>query len=166
MKPIKFFLASLMTSVILLNACTGAQAALITQGKKVQFHYKLYVNKQLIDSTENKAPLAFVYGDGTIIPELARQMRGLKTGDKKAIFIKADQAYGQPNPEAFREIPKTLLPKGMKPQEGQVFQFTAENGSQLPGMVWKVNAHTVLINLNHPLAGQDLTFEIEIVSIE
>ena len=146
---------------------TYAQAEIIiAQGKKVKFHYKLYVNDQFVETTENTGTIDYVDGDGTIIPELARQMQGLRVSDTKVIQLKAEQAYGQSNPIAFREISKTLLPQGVEPREGQVFQFTAENGSQLPGIIWKVYPHTVLVNLNHPLAGQDLAFEVKIVSIE
>jgi len=144
----------------------AAEGLAISNGRTVKFHYKLYINEQFVDSTEGKEPVQYVQGEGTIIPSLARQMLGLMAGDKKIILVKAEDAYGAANVAAMREIPKTLLPPDVEPKEGQVFRFQMENGSQLPGTIWKVGEDTVFVNLNHPLAGQDLTFEVKIISVE
>ena len=90
----------------------------------------------------------------------------MKKGDKKTITVKAKDAYGEPNPELVREMPKGPVPEGMKLEKGAVVYLKTPDGQPFPARIVDVQEETVKVDLNHPLAGQDLTFEVEIVDIE
>jgi len=134
------------------------------KAKKIKFHYtgKLE-NGEKFDSSEGKEPLEFEPGKKMIIPGLEKELVKLKKGDKKSITVKADEAYGQPRKDLVKEIPKGPLPEGMKLEKGTVIYLRTPEGHPFPVKVEDVKEKTVVLDMNHPLAGKTLIFDVEIL---
>jgi len=139
---------------------------MIETGKKVKLDYTLTVGGEVIDTSIGKEPLAYTSGDGTIIPGLDSQMRGLQIGEERTVFVEPKDAYGEVDPKAFRELPKSFFPQGFEPQNGMVLEMKAEDGSVFPASIREVKDSTVVLDFNHPLAGQTLQFDVKIVAVE
>lgn len=130
----------------------------------VSFHYTLKNSAgEQLESSVGSEPLMYLEGVGQIIPGLEEAIKALKAGDKKTITVKAAEAYGEVEPEMIVEIPKERLPK-QDVQVGDRFHADAGDGHAQVVQVTKVTDTHVTIDGNHPLAGQDLTFEVEIDS--
>ena len=138
----------------------------IQKGKEVSFDYTLTVEGQIIDSSQNKEPLTYVHGEGKIIPGLARQLEGMKIGDKKDIPVNPEEAYGEINPNAFQEVPKSKLPGNVEPRIGMTLQANAPDGRSQLVRITEVKDDSIVIDMNHPLAVKKLNFQIEVVSIK
>jgi peptidylprolyl isomerase len=140
---------------------------MIKEGSKVKFHYKGTLKSgEVFDNSEGREPLQFEVGKGMIIPGLEKEMKGMKKGDKKKITVKAKDAYGEPKKELIREMPKGPVPEGMKLEKGAVVYLKTPDGQPFPAKIVDVKGETVKVDLNHPLAGQDLTFEVEIIEVK
>ena len=138
---------------------------MIENGKKIKIHYTLTVDGTVVDSSEGQDPLHYTHGMGEIISGLERQLLGLNIGDKREITVSPEEGYGFEDPEAFVEVPREKLPEGdIVP--GMQFLMTRQDGSKVPVTVSNVDEESVVLNLNHPLAGKELIFTIEIVGIE
>ncbi len=170
----KRFMKQLITAILVIFACivnitayaTEEGDKMISTGKKVAFAYTLTVDNEIVDSSEGRDPLNYVQGSGQIIPGLDRQMEGLKIGEEKTITVLPEEGYGQVNPEALKEVPKKMLPQGLEPHVGMYLQLQGPNGQSLPVKVSEVKNESVILDLNHPLAGKTLNFQVKIVSIE
>lgn len=136
------------------------------KGDKVKVHYtgKL-VDGSVFDSSVEREPLEFELGAGMMIAGFDKAVHGMKVGDKITTNIVADEAYGQKNDEMVIEVPKAQLPEDLKPEVGQQLAMQQPNGQSIPVVVTKVEDQTVEIDANHPLAGKDLVFDIELVEI-
>lgn len=136
------------------------------KGDKVKVHYtgKL-VDGAVFDSSVEREPLEFELGAGMMIPGFDKAVHGMKVGDKITTNIAADEAYGQKNTEMVIEVPKEQLPEDLKPEVGQQLAMQQPNGQSIPVVVTKVEDEKVEIDANHPLAGKDLVFDIELVEI-
>ena len=138
----------------------------IKEGSKVKFHYKgTLKSKEVFDNSEGREPLEFEVGKSMIIPGLEKEMMGMKKGEKKSIKVVAKDAYGEPKKEMVREVPKGPVPEGMKLEKGIMLHLKTPEGQPFPAKVVEVKEETVVLDLNHPLAGQDLTFNVEIVEV-
>jgi FKBP-type peptidyl-prolyl cis-trans isomerase SlyD len=144
----------------------GGDDMAIEDGKKVTFEYTLTVDGEVVDSSKDHAPLEYIHGSGQIIPGLANQLEGLKKGDEKEVAVPPEEAYGQVNPEAFREVPKEELPKEVKPEVGMLLQAQTSEGQVIPAKITEVKEDSIILDLNHPLAGKTLNFEVVILSVE
>ena len=147
------------------NIVKGADG-MIETGKTVKFNYTLTVKGQTVDSSEGKEPLEYVQGEGKIIKGLETQMEGLKAGDKKAITVGSEDAYGIVDQRAIVEIPKNQLGEEVTPQPGMMLQLTTADGKPLAGMISEVKDAVVVVDFNHPLAGKELLFDIEVVEVK
>jgi len=136
------------------------------KGDKVKVHYTGKLNDgSVFDSSVDREPLEFEVGAGMMIAGFDNAVVGMKVGDKKTANITADEAYGQKNDEMIVEIPKTQLPEDLTPEVGQQLGMQQPNGQSIPVVVTKVEDSTIEIDANHPLAGKDLVFDIELVEI-
>ncbi len=131
---------------------------------KVHYHGKL-TNGETFDSSEGRAPLEFEVGGGMVIKGFDEGVTGMKVGDKKTVNIPFDQAYGPRNAEMLVEFPKDRFPKDMELEVGLSLMMTDGSGQQFPVVVTEVKEEVVVLDANHPLAGQDLVFDIELVEI-
>ena len=136
------------------------------QGDTVKVHYSgTLADGTVFDSSEGRDPLQFTLGSGQIIPGFERAVEGMSPGDKTTTTIPSDQAYGAHQAEAVLSVPLDRMPPDLNPQVGQQLQMQGQNGQPIPVRVTEVTAETVTIDANHPLAGKDLTFAIELVEI-
>ena len=162
--------AVLAVLVVSLSGCVEPKqekaAVIIKDGSQVSFDYTLTVDGKVVDTSEGKQPLQYVQGQGKMIPGLTRQLEGLKQGDEKDITISPREAYGEINPDAFREVPRDQMPQDMTPEVGMVVQISNNQGQSAPVRISQVKEDSVTIDLNHPLAGKTLDFHVKIVSVE
>jgi FKBP-type peptidyl-prolyl cis-trans isomerase 2 len=138
----------------------------IENGKKVKFHYTLTVDNQVVQTSEGQQPLAYTHGSGEIIPGLAVELEGMNEGEEKSVSVSAENAYGKVNPDAFKELPKSSLPEGLEPKKDMTLQAHTPEGQEIPVRVSEIKEDSIVIDLNHPLAGKDLKFDVKVVSIE
>jgi len=138
----------------------------IQSGSQVAFDYTLTVDGKVVGSSEGKGPLEYTQGDGKLLPGLAKQMEGLKVGDEKQIELKPEEAYGSRNPQAFQEVPNTNLPIGLRPEVGMILEARDKDGKSFPARITEVKQDSILVDLNHPLAGKTLYFKVKIVSVK
>jgi len=127
-----------------------ADPAAIENGKKVKFDYTLKVDGEIFESSIGRKPLEYTAGEGKLVSGLADQMNGLRVGDEKTIIVKAEDGYGQQDPKAFLEVPKSSLPPEIEPKVGLILQVNAPNGDSLPAPISEVKKDTVVLNLNRP----------------
>jgi FKBP-type peptidyl-prolyl cis-trans isomerase 2 len=138
---------------------------MIKEGSKVKAHYTgRLTNNEVFDTSlmDGREPLEFTVGEGNLIQGFESGIMGLNTGDKKTIEILPEEAYGQYRDDMVMVVPKTNTPEGV--QEGQTLQANI-NGEIFPFMVRQVNENDVVLDANHPLAGQTLIFEVEILEV-
>ncbi|MDZ4675921.1 MAG: peptidylprolyl isomerase [Oligoflexia bacterium] len=130
----------------------------------VSFHYTLKDKTgQTIEESQKSAPVMYLEGSGQIIPGLEAAMKQLKVGDKKEIFVVSDQAYGPRDPNLIVTLPHSQLPKGDKIEVGQQFRGESGDGHNQIFTVVEVTGTDVKMDGNHPLSGQDLTFNVEVL---
>ncbi|MEQ8308211.1 MAG: peptidylprolyl isomerase [Hoeflea sp.] len=116
------------------------------------------------DSSEGREPLEFEIGSGQIISGLDREVQGMKVGDKQTITVPADDAYGAHDAAKVQQVPRSALPAEVEPQEGMQLQARTPQGP-VALIVTSVGEQEVTVDANHPLAGKDLVFDIEMVDI-
>lgn len=135
-------------------------------GDKVRVHYKGTLDSgEVFDSSYEGEPLEFVLGEGKLIPAFEKAVDGMEVGEKKEIKIPYQEAYGEKRQELMLDVPKTELPEGLDPQIGMQFQLNTPTGQTIVAELVEVKEDSVVLDANHPLAGKDLNFEIELVEI-
>lgn len=139
----------------------------VKNGDSVKVHYTgMLDDGTVFDSSEGREPLTFTVGSGQTIKGFNDAVIGMKEGEEKKIHIPAADAYGEKNPQLLRKIAKNLLPADREPQIGMVLGLVRADGMQTEARIVEVHAEDITIDLNHPLAGKDLTFTVKIVAIE
>ena len=135
-------------------------------GDNVTVHYtgKLTTGEQF-DSSNGRDPLGFTIGAGQMIKGFDAALPGMAIGDKKTITIVAAEAYGETNPEAIIQFPKINVPADMVLEPGMPLTLTDQNGHPVQVVVVEVQEDIIVLDANHELAGKDLVFDIELVSI-
>jgi peptidylprolyl isomerase len=140
-----------------------AQAQL---GDTVQVHYTgKFTNGTTFDSSQDRDPLEFTLGEGEIIPGFEQAIMGMQPGESKTETIAAAQAYGPHRSELLITVERQEFPEDLQPHVGQRLQMTQTNGAAVPVVVTDVSTSQVTLDANHPLAGQDLVFDITLVAI-
>ena len=138
---------------------------MITQGSTVEVHYTgRFLDGEVFDSSEGKDPLQFQIGSGQIIPGFENALMGKGIGEKVSVTIAPEQAYGQIREDLVVEVPTDKMPGPV--EVGQLLQADGGDGGVVQVIVKEVKEDVVIIDGNHPLAGQDLVFDIEVVSIQ
>ena len=143
-----------------------ADHAVVADGKTVSFDYTLTVDGAVVDSSQGKKPLQYVQGQKKIISGLEKQLTGLKIGDEKKIVVPAEEAYGKIDPKAVQEVDRASIPKDIPLTVGTILEATDPAGHTFPAKVTAIKEKTVMLDLNHPLAGKELTFQVKIVDIK
>ena len=138
---------------------------MISEGKVVKLDYVLRVNDQIVDSSEGKAPMKYTHGQKMIIPGLESKLVGMKAGDKKKIIIGPEDAYGVIDQKAIIEVPTDQLGEDVTPEVGMILQMTGDSGQPIPGKIVEIKETSITVDVNHPLAGKELLFEVEIVEV-
>ncbi len=138
----------------------------IKNGDTVKVHYTGTLdNGEVFDSSLQRDPLQFTLGQGQLIPGFEKAVLGLEVGDVTTANIPSAEAYGEHNSQMEVTVEKAQLPEGMTPEVGMQLQLNQPDGQPIPCVVTKIEGEMVTIDANHPLAGKDLTFNIEIVEI-
>jgi peptidylprolyl isomerase len=131
---------------------------------KVHYHGKL-TNGETFDSSAGRAPLEFEIGSGSVIKGFDEGVTGMAVGDKKTINIPAQEAYGPHNPEMVIDMPKDRFPEDMKLEQGMPLMMSNGSGQNFQVVVTEIREESVMLDANHPLAGKDLVFDLELVEI-
>ncbi len=135
-------------------------------GDTVQIHYTGRLDDNTVfDSSAGKSPLEFKLGSGEVIQGFDDAITGMRIGEKKTTSIPADKAYGQHQAEMVMEVERDQFPSEIVPEMGQKIQLEQPNGQEVIVVVIAVNDTKVTLDANPPLAGQDLTFDLELVEI-
>lgn len=136
------------------------------QGDKVKVHYHGTLRTgETFDSSEGREPLEFTVGSGQVIKGFDEGVKGMSVGEKKTVEIPVGDAYGEKSQELIIEFPKEQFPSDMTPEVGQQLMMSNGSGQSFPVIIKEVREDSVLLDANHPLAGQELVFDIELVEI-
>ena len=140
----------------------------IKSGDTVAIHYTgTLADGSTFDSSDGREPLEFVVGSGQIIPGLDKALPGMSVGDKKVVEIPCAEAYGEINPANRQAIPREQIPADIPLELGLTLQMQSQDGQHaMPVTVVELSDTVVTLDANHMLAGKDLTFAIEVMSIK
>ena len=147
-------------------ALTSDAAATVAEGREVGIRYTVILeNGSIADTNEDGEPLTFTQGSGQILPALEAAISGLSVGGRKEVKLAAKDAYGEIRADMLKEIPIDRIPEGSREVDA-VVQATRFDGQKQPVRVAEVREEIIILDFNHPLAGEDLTFDIEVLSID
>lgn len=136
------------------------------KGDKVKVHYHgRLTSGETFDKSEGRDPLEFEVGGGMVIKGFDEGVSGMAVGEKKTITIPFDEAYGPRNPEMLIEVPKERFPQDLELEVGMPLGMSDGQGQQMQVIVAEIRPEVVLLDANHPLAGHDLVFDLELVEI-
>jgi FKBP-type peptidyl-prolyl cis-trans isomerase 2 len=140
--------------------------AQVKNGDKIKVHYhgKL-TSGETFDSSAGREPLEFEVGSGMVIKGFDDGVTGMSVGEKKTINIPYNEAYGPRNPEMVIEMPKERFPQDMELEVGMPLMMSDGQGQQFQVTIVEIRDTVVMLDANHPLAGQDLIFDLELVEI-
>ena len=136
------------------------------RGDTVKVHYTGKLSDDTVfDSSRNGDPLEFTIGAGEVIPGFEQAVVGMAPGETRTTMITSDMAYGDYDEDMLLEVDRAQLPAGVEPAVGQQYQMVNPDGEAMVVTVTDVSPGAVTLDANHPLAGQDLTFDIQLVEI-
>ncbi|MEW6651766.1 MAG: peptidylprolyl isomerase [Chloroflexota bacterium] len=139
--------------------------AVVADDVVVTMAYTLSIKNEVIDSSDDSDPLIFLQGYRNIIPGLERELYGLKVGDIRKITVSPQDAYGDVDPEAFMDVARNEFPKDIPLDIGTELEIRDEDDEVMLATVHEVTKDSVRLNFNHPLAGETLHFDIEILEL-
>ena len=122
-------------------------------------------NGDVFDSSEGRLPLEFQTGAGQLIKGFEDAVMGMSINEKKEFTLKPEDAYGMRDDNRMHDFPRSELPADVEPKVGDTMTFSSAEGQQIPARLIKMNDENLTFDLNHPLAGESLTFAIEVVSL-
>lgn len=135
-------------------------------GNTVKVHYTGKLDDGMVfDSSKERDPLEFTIGSGQLISGFEQAILGMFEGDKKSVKIPANEAYGDHKSELIINVDKSMFPENIDPQEGLQISLKSPNGALVNATITSVEDESVTLDANHPLAGKDLNFDIELVEI-
>jgi len=136
------------------------------QGDTVKVHYRGRLEDGFeFDTSVGGEPLVFMIGSGEVIQGFEEAATGMAVGELKTFTIAPEQGYGAYKDELVVEMPADSFPEDIVPEVGMTLKLVDENGEEIPVVVIEVNEETVTLDANHPLAGKELTFDIEVLGI-
>jgi FKBP-type peptidyl-prolyl cis-trans isomerase SlyD len=135
----------------------------IANGNVVGIDYSLHLGDgRVVDASSPGEPLTYLHGEGQIVPGLESALEGLDVGDQKKVVVTPGDGYGDHDPRGIQEVPKDAFPAGFDPQVGMELTAEGPNGEPVPFTIREVRPQTILIDLNHPLAGKTLHFDVTV----
>jgi FKBP-type peptidyl-prolyl cis-trans isomerase SlyD len=151
---------------ILRSAEKAKQEKVVKDGSVVSLQYSLSEEDgKLIESNKGKDPLKYTHGSKQIVPGLEKELTGMKVGGEKRVTVKPQDGYGVVNSKAFQEVPKEQIPaNGLK--LGATLAAKGPHGQEIPVRVHEIKEKTVVLDLNHPMAGKTLLFDVKILDIQ
>ena len=164
------FLAALMAACLLATVAPGAEKPkddrTVKDGMMVSVEYTLKGSDgKVIESSKGKEPLKYIHGKKMMIQGLEKELAGMKVGGEKHVTVKPEDAYGPVNQNAFQEVPKEKVPaNGLK--VGAILAAKSPEGQVVPMRVHQVKEKTVVMDMNHQMAGKTLVFDVKVVDIQ
>ena len=137
----------------------------VQKDKVVSMEYTLHVDNEEIDSSKGQDPLQFLVGHGNIISGLELEMMGMKVGESKDVVIQPAEAYGEFDEEAFVDVPRGAFPNDIPVEEGAELTVKDDAGQSRYARIDSINGDNVTLNFNHPLAGDELHFNVKVVGL-
>ncbi|HEY6101551.1 MAG TPA: peptidylprolyl isomerase [Anaeromyxobacter sp.] len=135
----------------------------IANGTVVGIDYSLHLGDgQVVDASAPGDPLTYLHGEGQIVPGLETALEGLDVGDTKQVVVAPAQGYGEHDPRGVQEVPRGAFPPGFEPKVGMELTAEGQNGEPVPFAIREVKLDNVVIDLNHPLAGKTLHFDVTV----
>jgi FKBP-type peptidyl-prolyl cis-trans isomerase SlyD len=152
--------------VLLRSADKAKEEKVVRDGTVVSLQYSLSgEDGKLIESNKGKDPLKYTHGTKQIVPGLEKELAGMKVGGEKRVKVKPEDAYGAVNSKAFQEVPKEQIPAdGLK--VGAFLAAKGPQGQEIPVRIHQIKEKTVVLDLNHPMAGKTLLFDVKILDIQ
>ena len=139
----------------------------VKKNDTVKVHYTGKLKSgEVFDSSKERDPLEFKVGSGQLIPGFDQAVEGMEVNEKKTIDIPSEKAYGASNPDLVRNVSQDQLPEDIEPEVGQTLVASGPEGQETRLVVTEVHDEHIVVDANHPLAGKDLVFDLELVSIE
>lgn len=139
---------------------------MVRNGSVVSFEYTLSdENGEVLQSNKGKEPVTYTHGQHEIIPGLEKGLSAMEINEEKSILVKPEEAYGQVDPQGFKEVPKSDIPT-TELEVGTPLNARGPQGEELLIHVSEVKDETVVLDFNHPLAGKTLNFDVKVVDIE
>jgi len=139
----------------------------IGPGTVVTMHFKvLFKDGMVADASEEGEPMTFTIGDGSLISGLEMAITGLKVGDKQSVEIDPLNAFGYSDPDNIHHLPRSEFAEELPVDPGTIISFSTPSGDEIPGMIKDVKDDVVTVDFNHPLAGHEIIFDVDIVDIQ
>ncbi len=120
---------------------------------------------EVFDSSKGRRPLEVHMGAGQMIAGFEKALQGMALNEKKSFTLSPEEAYGERDESLTREFPAKDVPEGMNPQAGQTVALNTSDGRQIPAQITEVSEESITLDLNHPMAGKTLNFEVQVVNI-
>jgi FKBP-type peptidyl-prolyl cis-trans isomerase SlyD len=138
----------------------------IEKGSVVSVDYELHLGDgKLVDASMPGSPLAYIHGEGQIVPGLERALEGLSAGESREVVVPPEEGYGPHDARGLQEVPRNAFPSDMEPTVGMELVAQGPEGESVPFVIREVKPEGVLIDLNHPLAGKTLHFAVTVVGV-
>jgi peptidylprolyl isomerase len=138
----------------------------VKKGDTVRVHYTGRVKDgQVFDSSMKREPLEFEIGSGSIITGVDKAVIGMKPGEKKEVTVSPEDGYGDYDQKLLIDMPKEKIPEDIKPEVGMRLQLVNNKGQPLPVLITEVKDESIKLDANHPLAGKELVFDVELVEV-
>jgi len=137
----------------------------VDDGQVVSIHYTLRIDGQVVDSSEGREPLQFIQGMGHIVRGLEHQLYDMKIGESKDVVVAPKDGYGELNTEAIFEVPRAEFPPNVPMEVGTGLELRDEHDNPMYAVIDKVGDQNVRLNMNHPLAGKELHFSVQIANL-
>jgi FKBP-type peptidyl-prolyl cis-trans isomerase SlyD len=135
----------------------------VSNGSVVGIDYSLHLGDgNVVDSSDPGEPLTYLHGEGQIVPGLESALEGLSVGERKQVVVAPAQGYGEHDPRGVQEVPRSAFPAEFEPKVGMELTAEGPNGEPVPFAVREVKPDSVVIDLNHPLAGKTLHFDVTV----
>ncbi len=135
----------------------------ISNGNVVGIDYSLHLGDgEVVDASAPGEPLTYLQGEGQIVPGLESALEGLDVGDRKQVVVAPAEGYGEHDARGIQEVPKGAFPPDFDPNPGMELTAEGPQGEPVPFVIREVRPETVLIDLNHPLAGKTLHFDVTV----
>ncbi len=134
---------------------------------QVTLHFALKLEDgSVVDSTFDRKPATFTVGDGSLLKGFEESLFGMAAGEKDALIVKPEQGFGQHNPSNIQQMPRDQFGDDVELVEGLMLSFADAQKAELPGVVSSFDDQVVHIDFNHPLAGRDILFDVEIIDVQ
>jgi len=139
----------------------------IGQGTKVTINFTLsLIDGTIVDSTTDAEPLCFEIGDGCLIEGLELVLYGMKAGEKQSVSLDQRETFGYPDEENIHIMERAEFSDDIELQAGNIIGFSIPSGEEIPGTIKEVSDEEVVVDFNHPLAGRDIIFDVEVIEIK